>query len=1533
MDASNSILTDALDAARRGAQSEEMYEEILKQILHHTAFRELPISERPNPFDDPYVGAVLTSDKLELLGSHRKKTNQERHAEPNAILAALQRVADCSHVAQKTLEQINTIYDEKSWLSGDAKVRQFESLFKDAGDIIRSHFNCGNLYVFSSLEPCKDYESQPSCACIICSTGVSHVFYASDDTNAKGQGRAILETGSDARGRVVTAEPPKVRANLAIDEAISTNRLFFTTHDIISRMFNTLSISPNGSTPTYSTFRLDHDYIRPNIVNSRLVLVQKENSTLPVYQSPIRQFGISNDVHEGFDPSSAKLAKISHAKRDDELALLSRSSAEADLIDIFFGRVSHDLPLPGTLIFTRDPNFSDQTREILQHIGIKPYYNAFRKHDEHFKAKQHVALSIVKPELTLSIYIVVKSSAVDGDSEPYLTYFGKVDDCRNFLETKVGGASRVSLFSAAANRQECCSLLDALSDRGHFGRAGKFSNTSFELRFCRMGERAHDDIGSATVDSTIKKLRLINRVKIFDEPVNALLSADNVASMVRESGVDPTFLSPKFLADLTGSLNWRDRRSAGAMLAEMLSREPSMLESLILPEIDAILEDEVQGTSWAQLCTYLNAIQDVSGHEVHENRSTVLPILKATGIAIENQLSKSAVVPWLIDVTWRWLACWAKYARDYETFSNALLRTHTWAYISSSPFLLSQLAYYTVSSRKSIDGVQYFIDLLASHHQPLDFAAAEATSVMCARLAFALHVVDGIEAANELRTCIQFSKPAILSIFDAEFERCQLAWHDRLSAVEAATEREIGRTFATLTNLRALIPAVSRRNENVTAKDAVGHVQTWRGDQIGTVYDALLQLGPSKMVSAIEGLVTDTDVSTRWAGLLCTLGPKSAALCASIAPSNGRGELHNLREIRRKFVKSALSVDSHYWLEREILGAYADLVDGRRTSEATPIDTTSGIGMPSLSSLDLDETILRPGDIMHPEVLKEQERYTSNSLKIALVLPPIHQPHDGPVNRNGVVNEGSPPLGLGQIATSLSARGHFAKVIDAHRYSIGHNDLIKHLSEFDVVGFGVVISTMESTRTIINDLRSLDDGPHIVLGGHAPTLLGSAGMDGAGLAYDYLVVGAGEDPFLAIVQTLLSSEPANHQIHPQVITRASVLAQGEDGVPRGPIGPTARAMHAAAYEQFWRQAPWIEREHFADPITGVAYEPSPTRDGRHTEGHVVVSRGCNWGCTFCTEALIGGTHGEVRRDVADVLGEVRWLAERHGVNRVQFVDDNILPSNPKFETGKANRNGDWAMDFLRGLEDMRQSSDSFFDLHWRGLMRIEDLVAYRDNVDDFSNHLKKSGCNLLAFGIEAGNDEKRHKMKGGVKNKSTNKVINDVIRELRSKDIFTKGYFILGGPDQNASDCLKTIEYACESDVDLAYFAIYKDFRGLIKDRSQRRGIPKFGLFISGLDGALSGKFDEQMWQDVLGPLDDLNTASIQTEYEKLSALGFSFKKVIKYNDFQLDEAEYEKMEFKDHTQYLQMLSRAYTIFYCRPGWSDRYAALLDSGY
>jgi radical SAM superfamily enzyme YgiQ (UPF0313 family) len=163
---------------------------------------------------------------------------------------------------------------------------------------------------------------------------------------------------------------------------------------------------------------------------------------------------------------------------------------------------------------------------------------------------------------------------------------------------------------------------------------------------------------------------------------------------------------------------------------------------------------------------------------------------------------------------------------------------------------------------------------------------------------------------------------------------------------------------------------------------------------------------------------------------------------------------------------------------------------------------------------------------------------------------------------------------------------------------------------------------------------------------------------------------------------------------------------------------------------------------------------------------ICTSRGCPHHCGFC---YIESVHGSRWRalDAAQALEKIRGLAERFNLDCVSFREDNFFVNRGRVEA------------IARGLIENGPR------IKWAASCRIN----YFDKYDDaFIDLLKSSGCVLLTFGVESGNDRVLEFIRKGIKVEA---VVN-VARRVQAAGIRGTYHFMGGFPTETADEFIDT---------------------------------------------------------------------------------------------------------------------------------------------
>ena len=288
-------------------------------------------------------------------------------------------------------------------------------------------------------------------------------------------------------------------------------------------------------------------------------------------------------------------------------------------------------------------------------------------------------------------------------------------------------------------------------------------------------------------------------------------------------------------------------------------------------------------------------------------------------------------------------------------------------------------------------------------------------------------------------------------------------------------------------------------------------------------------------------------------------------------------------------------------------------------------------------------------------------------------------------NSAGATTETWPHPGMALMSGVLKEAGFEVQLIDLRRLT-GWDEFDEKVRGFIdcdeqvlfgitvlTVNYGIVKQTVERLRSVAPDYPIVAGGPHV-------TLL-TEEIEKENI-FDYIVKAEGELMMLDLVKQIDSGTAPDHG------TIKGVPCENLDDLP------------------------FLDRELFAfeeQPVNNLLPKPFMT---------LVAGRGCLYHCTFCqpAERLM---FGSVRnRTPANVIEEIKYLIETHGLKSTMFQDDCLTQER------------DWIFEFCDLLDENN------IDLKWACQARA-DIIC--DN-EDMIERMSKSGCIVLSIGFESGND-------------------------------------------------------------------------------------------------------------------------------------------------------------------------------------------------
>ncbi len=177
-------------------------------------------------------------------------------------------------------------------------------------------------------------------------------------------------------------------------------------------------------------------------------------------------------------------------------------------------------------------------------------------------------------------------------------------------------------------------------------------------------------------------------------------------------------------------------------------------------------------------------------------------------------------------------------------------------------------------------------------------------------------------------------------------------------------------------------------------------------------------------------------------------------------------------------------------------------------------------------------------------------------------------------------------------------------------------------------------------------------------------------------------------------------------------------------------------------------------------------------------GAVLSNRGCRAKCTFCSVANFNGP-GVRQRSVQSVVDEIEALRDRYNIRHITWLDDDLF------------------YNVARTLDLFHEMVRRKLDITWDASNGVIASAAVAE--EELIHVAAESGCIGMYFGIESGNEEilRRIKKPSGIKHfLKLGKMMKDY------PQIFTRGFLIIGFPNETLGQLRDTIRLAVEMDLD-----------------------------------------------------------------------------------------------------------------------------------
>lgn len=363
-----------------------------------------------------------------------------------------------------------------------------------------------------------------------------------------------------------------------------------------------------------------------------------------------------------------------------------------------------------------------------------------------------------------------------------------------------------------------------------------------------------------------------------------------------------------------------------------------------------------------------------------------------------------------------------------------------------------------------------------------------------------------------------------------------------------------------------------------------------------------------------------------------------------------------------------------------------------------------------------------------------------------------------------------PSLGLLYVAAVLEKAGYQPIIADGILEGWTFEDTVRSVMahEPEIIGITAWTSNFHRVQALCTEFRKTTDRP-IILGGPHPSMHPEESASDPNI--EAVVIGEGELTAPDLVDVIVRTSRAD---------RAEALAKVPGIAFRGPDGEVRKTEKRPLIQDL-DEIPFPAR-HLIDM---GRYRGGPQHAKRFPTATMITTRGCPFSCTFC-DAIMIWTRKYRQRTVDNVLEEIQYLQERHGVRDIGFWDD----------LWGLNKN--WVREFHRKVKERK------IDITWSCECRVDTVNP------ELLGMMADSGCWCIFYGVESMDEEILE-----IINKDTNlEKIENAMRWTKEAGIEIRANFIVGLPKETPAKMKAMLPRIRRLDLDYVKFNILTPYPG-----------------------------------------------------------------------------------------------------------------------
>lgn len=341
------------------------------------------------------------------------------------------------------------------------------------------------------------------------------------------------------------------------------------------------------------------------------------------------------------------------------------------------------------------------------------------------------------------------------------------------------------------------------------------------------------------------------------------------------------------------------------------------------------------------------------------------------------------------------------------------------------------------------------------------------------------------------------------------------------------------------------------------------------------------------------------------------------------------------------------------------------------------------------------------------------------------------------------------PNSILQIAASVEGRYEWV-VVDGNRERDPWTKIASYLAtgEFKYVGFTVMPGPqLKEAIPFTRRIREQFPGIVMIWGGYFASNQQKVVLNSG--AVDFVINGPGDHAFPSLIEALEKGQP--YELIKNLIYRNAegkiIKTPKEDLVDQS----TLPRLPYDKLDKFYSLEKYLGKTYLGNRT--LAYHSS---------------MGCPFTCSFC--AVVPIFEARWKAKAADqVYTDVSYIRDKWGADSIEFHDNNFFVSEKR------------TVEFSRLIRND--------NMIWWGEGRIDTIDKYKDETLAL---MRESGCKMIFFGAETGNDEILKKMdKGGTQSGAQ---IRAFAARMKKFDIIPEYSFVLGTPAETPEKVMQYID-------------------------------------------------------------------------------------------------------------------------------------------